>query len=195
MMRNIDACADHIREIAAPIREQWRALRPDWRTSDSPLKYVDWALEATITKAASLCRVLDLRVSDVAEMGPGTCYLAYMLRASGCIVTGYDLPDRPLYRETAAALGVHVVDWQITQHSYPEPDANLIIATQISWLDDWPAHKGRELVTAWLRWARRIVLFPNPKAFGGTDPAKVWAPFQPVEVTMPAVGRGFFFTR
>lgn len=195
----LDAAADRIREIAAPIRDKWRVERPSWRWTDSPLKYVDWAMEETIAKSANLCRLLHPHTgSQVVELGPGACYLAYMLRRYGCTVMGYDLPDRPLYRDTAEALGVEVEDWTITPDCFPRPYADLIVATQISWLDNWTVAQGQHLISELLTGLSeygRIVLFPNPKAFKTTDALYVWQDFRPVTVQMDHLGRGFIFTR
>lgn len=199
MRLDLDASADECRRIAGPIRDKWRKLRPEWRTTDSPLKYVDWALEETIEKSANLCKVLGGARRRVVEIGPGACFLAYMLKEMDNDVIGYDLPDRPLYRETAGALGITVVDYTITPHNFPEPDADMIVATQISWLNDWPPYMGIEMIDTWLRECISpdglIVLFPNPQAFGGLDPALVWECFRPAELRERHLGRGFIFTR
>jgi len=200
MLDNLDAAAANIREIAGPIRDKWRVARPEWRQTDSPLKYVDWAMHETIDKSADLCRLLSPPAnSDAVEIGPGACFLAYMLQEYGCYVTGYDVPDRPLYRDTASALFVDVRDWTMRPGWVPEiVRADLIIATQISWLNDWTPADGQRLVEELLRGltpAGRVVLFPNPQAFGGADPGDVWQKLRPVHVHMRHLGRGFIFTR
>jgi SAM-dependent methyltransferase len=192
--------ADRIREIAGPIRDRWRALRPEWRTTDSPLKYVDWAMEETIAKSTALAMVLHQEpFSWVAELGPGAGYLLATLQDRKCRVVGYDLADRPLYRETAEALGVTVHDWVIAPDHLPTPaGSDLIVGTQISWLNAWTAEEGRNAVGEWLRCLRpggRLALWPNPQAFGGADPGEVWAAFRPVELTMKHLGRGFIFSK
>ena len=200
MLDYLDAAAANIRDIAGPIRGRWRVERPEWRQTDSPLKYVDWAMHETIDKSADLLRLLSPPANGtVVEIGPGACFLAYMLREYGCNVTGYDVPDRPLYRETAAALNVDVRDWTMRPGVVPEiVRADLIVATQISWLNDWTPADGQRLVAELLRGltpSGRIVLFPNPQAFGDDDAAAVWEPCRPVLVHMRHLGRGFIFTR
>ena len=194
--------ADRIREIAGPIRDKWRALRPEWRTTDSPLKYVDWAMEETIAKSAALAMVLHQEVgSQVVEFGPGACYLLAMMQKRGCGVLGYDIPDRPLYRDTAQALRVNhtVCDWIIAANHLPMPQrTDLIVATQISWMNDWTADDGRRAVGEWLKCLKpggRLALWPNPQAFGGADPGEVWSDFCPVELTMKHLGLGFVFAK
>lgn len=188
--------ADHIRRKAYPIREKWRDLRPEWRTADSPLKYVDWALEETITKYVNLLTLLDVSESmRVAEIGPGACFGLYLLKTLGVNAWGHDHEDRPLYRDCALAFDVSVLDWIVTPQSIPCPRVQLLYATQISWMNNWTADDGLRNVSAWLAGASRVLLFPNPQAFGGADPGDVWRPLAPVEVTMRHLGRGFLFTR
>jgi hypothetical protein len=199
MLDHLDAAAANIREIAKPIRDKWRAARPEWRQTDSPLKYVDWAMHETIDKSADLCRLLAPECLSVVELGPGACFLAYMLRQLGNRVRCYDVPDRPLYRDTAAALDVWVDDWTIEPGTaLPLVYPDLIIGTQISWLNEFTPAEGQRFVGDLVRGLPphgRLVLFPNPQAFGGADPGDVWAPCRPVEVTMRHLGRGFIFTR
>jgi hypothetical protein len=190
-----------IAAAALPIRDKWRQMRPDWRDTDSPLKYVDWAMADTITKCRNLCTVLAPRAGDlVVELGPGACYLSYMLSRRGCTVKGYDLPERPLYRDCAAALGVDVEDCFITARNLPPfggPLLDMIIATQISWMNAWTKIEAHIAVTFWkhsLRGGGRLVLFPNPQAIGGCDHGAVFGPVGGVELTMPMLGRGFVFT-
>ena len=197
----IEAAARDIAERMPPIRDKWRQIRTDWRTTDSPLKYVDWAQDDTIAKSAQLCALLKPAPGDrVAELGPGACYLSYMMMRCGCIVRGYDLPDRPLYRDCAAALGVYVEDCAITARNLPPfggPLVDMIVGTQISWMNDWAAVDARMAVAHWkcrLRDGGRLVLFPNPQAFGGCDHCEVFGPCWGLEFTMPLLGRGFAFT-
>jgi hypothetical protein len=203
-MSNIIAALDKaerdIRAMAPGVRDKWRAARPDWCNTDSPLKYVDWALDETIAKCRALCTVLHPQEgADVREFGPGACYLLAMLAACGCDAEGYDIPERPLYQDSATALKVRVWDYPITAYLRPSAwKADVVVATQISWMNDWTPEQARDVVSMWAVEANtggRIVLFPNPQAFGGQDPGAVWAALRPVELTMPLLGRGFIFTR
>lgn len=201
-MKTHAEAADRIREIAAPLRDKWRAARPDWMTTDSPLKYVDWALEHTIEKSADLSRVLSPRGLTVYELGAGACFLAYTLRECyGARVIAFDQPARPLYDESAAALGVEVIEWMIadgagTNPLWTLPRFDLLVATQISWMNTWTQAGGVAFVRSLMRHAApygRVVLFPNPGAFDRADAGAVFAPLRPVELTLRHLGRGFVF--
>lgn len=186
--------AKTIRDYAKQVREKYRASRPDWHYPvDSPLKYVDWAMEETIQKSINLASYLFSSLGqenrDVFEFGPGTGYLMYILRECyRCDVYGCDVPDRPLYKDMHTALQITtvedepVVSGQVVMTLHGMYD--LIVATQISFMDDWSVGGGlaRFLKQCFDHLDRqgRIVLFPNPKAMGGMN----------LPAVMKAVGTG-----
>ena len=166
-----------IRNHAKVIKEKYANV-PDWQTTDSPLKYVDWALEDTINKSFLLAEYLSPKPGSVIyELGPGTGYLMYILREIyGCRVFGCDKPDTPLYRDMHAALGIDTVEeWTIDHRGarfFPYSSLlscpyDYIIATQISFMDDWsPLDHLRftNQCVSFLKIKGQLILFPNPKA-------------------------------
>jgi len=139
----------NVQAAAGSICERYTRERPEWVTTDSPLKYVDpaRALESTFAKAALLFDALQDYAPPKAtlfEIGPGACYLPYLARNLYDMDTaGCDVPDRPLYRDIAARLGIDTVaDWTVRPG---EPigamigQFDLIVGTQVSWLNDHDA--------------------------------------------------------
>jgi len=185
--------------IARELSAKYRQSHPHWIGCDSPLKYVDWALDETLTKCQLLAAFLSPpHGSRVFEFGPGTGYLLYLLKtAYGCDVAGCDLADRPLYREVQQRLGITtVVDEPVVAR---RPVAALrgpydyLIATQISWMDTW----GQDDLDFFLLDCRsrlspqgRIVLFPNPQSYGKRLMYDLFADYRPQYVRLPWLNQG-----
>ena len=189
----------NIREHAEVIRLKYEALKPEWKQSDSPLKYVSWAMEETILKSANLAKVLNMEAGQsVFEIGPGAGYLLYILQEDyGVWGYGCDVEDRPLYKDMHEALGIgNVQDERI----YPSAEIwtmnslyDVIVATQISAMDEW----NQEDVDYFIRQCKgslnhygRVVLFPNPKAFKGRSIKDVFSRYDAGFVELEYLGRG-----
>lgn len=185
--------------IARELAAKYRQSHPHWVGCDSPLKYVDWALDETLTKCQILAGMLSPpRGSRVFEFGPGTGYLLYILRtAYGCDVAGCDVPDRPLYREAQERLGITtVVDEPVVPRRRVAALSGVydyLIATQISWMDAWHEDDlAFFLLDCQTRLALRgrLVLFFNPQAFQGRDMSHVLQGCHPQHVNLPWLGQG-----
>lgn len=162
-------------DAAAELREKYSASHPEWLyPADSPLKYVDWALHDTISKSLILAEWLrPPRYSSIFEIGPGTGYLMYILKElHHCTVHGCDVPDRPLYRDMHKLLELEfaVMD-EVVQPSYGIRSLHgihdYLIATQISWMDDWDKDDLDYFISTCNPCIGTFVLFPNPGAFHG----------------------------
>ena len=188
-----------LRIMAAGIAAKYRASHPHWIGVDSPLKYVDWAFQETVRKSLILVQELRPKIGGrLFEFGPGTGYfLHFCQQYFDCDVSGCDVPERPLYKEMQAALGITtVVDETICpRHKVAALDGkyDLLVGTQISWMDSWDAGDlDYFLADAFehLHAGGRIVLFPNPAAFRGADPAAMFADYRPQYVRLPWLNQG-----
>lgn len=193
-----------MREAAETVRKRYVVLRPDWLTEDSPLKYVDWAREETISKSAALAAALQPAAgARVFEIGPGTGYLLFVLRELyGCRIAGCDVQERPLYREMHQLLGITTVtDRPICRGQHTRVFRglyDLIIGTQISWMDDWrraDLDLFLEECFLYLEQHGRVVLFPNPKALGGVGLAEAFGRYRPQYLQLPYLGQGVILRR
>lgn len=189
---------DDLRRIAELLAAKYRASHPHWLREDSPLKYVSWALEETLAKSAALAKLLQPPAgSRVFEFGPGAGFLLHTLATDyGCRVSGCDVPNRPLYRDVHAALGITtVVDERITaQRPIAALDGayDYLIATQISWMDIWTQADVDFFLADCFRHLAdggQIVLFPNPKAFQGLCIDAIFRS-HPAYVQLPYLNRG-----
>jgi SAM-dependent methyltransferase len=161
-----------IHMLAAVVRDEFRRSHPWYQDCDSPLKYVDWALNETVKKSWLLAYSLSPPVgARVFEFGPGAGYLLHFLREAGCDVSGCDVPDRPLYRRIHELLGINTVVDETIQARRPieslQGQYDYLIGTQISWMDAWSFADVQAFLQdcySHLTMTGRIVLFPNPKA-------------------------------
>jgi len=189
----------NVQAAAGPIRERYTRERPEWLYADSPLKYVDdRAMPHTFAKAALLAERLGLP-GRAFEIGPGACYLLYILRdVYRWQVEGCDVPERTMYRDCAAALGItSVADWAVRpgeRIGALRGHYDAIVGTQVSWLN---AHTDAD-AAAFVADCREhltdygvLLLYLNPQAFGGRDHAAALAPFHPRRMPLPFLGDGF----
>jgi hypothetical protein len=193
----------NVQVAAGPICERYTRERPEWVTTDSPLKYVDpaRALESTFAKSALLAQEIEWGPApcEMFEIGPGAGYLLYLLRECyGWEIYGCDVPDRPLYRDALAALNVDTVsDWTVKPGESIVPMVgpyDLIIGTQVSWLNNHDAETFAAFVAdcrSHLTPGGALVLFLNPQALSGRDHAEALAPYCPGRLSLPFLGNGF----
>lgn len=196
-----------IRDAALQTKDLFGSSHPEWQyPTDSPLKYVDWALEDTIEKswylAATILRNATVPFPTVFECGPGTGYLLAILQELGCAVSGCDIPDCPLYRYVHGLLGINTVAYEKIRPSNiirncPAPAPDVIVATQISFMDDWNLQALEFFIRQFnLRPGGSIYLFPNPKACRGMfwDTA-FWSAvnqdhYRTTQFELPLLGKG-----
>lgn len=180
---------------------EWSERRPEWLLHDSPLKYVDphRALFETIQKSFLLRHFImkHWRPVSVAELGPGACYLGFMLSSAGVYWTGYDLPGREMYDSLASAFGLYVVDLEITPDSQLNDQYDVIVATQISYMNDWtePAfidwlNRTRETLNE----SGNILLWPNPQALEGNC-EEIMTKHSNDVLELPILGKGYRFEK
>lgn len=201
---DMNKTTDNIREQAKAIRLKYEALMPEWMTTDSPLKYVSWAMEQAISKSLNLAKVLNMQAGQsVFEIGPGAGYLLhildedYLVRCYGC-----DIEDRPLYKDMHKVLGIENVR---DERVYPSAEIwtmngkyDIIVATQISAMDEWKQDDVDYFIrqcNGALNQYGRIVLFPNPKAFKGKPIDDVFKSYRPAFITLPYLGNGVIINK
>ena len=188
-----------IKQEASFLCQKYEASNPEWKQTDSPLKYVSWAMDETIAKSLNLAMVLNVQPgSRVFEIGPGAGYLLYILQeAYGAVVYGCDVADRPLYKDMHKALGISgIADEKVMAYQivpFFHKNYNLIVATQIACMDDWDQGAVDFFINncmAFLSVTGRIVLFPNPKAFKGRPIDDVFKQYQLGRMKLPWLGEG-----
>ena len=171
-----------IRHVACTIKDKYKDTPGYAYPADSPLKYVDWVLEDTMAKSMEIADFIDPPFGyEIYEIGPGTGYLlAYLKFLYGCNVCGCDVPC-DLYSEARLHLQVPVdmvpPHLAISPH-YLMADScyDYIIATQVSWMDNWCTSQYLEFVQYCfdhLNPGGKLVLSLNPKAVRGERSARL----------------------
>jgi hypothetical protein len=182
---------------AQRVFEKWRVKRPEWSTTDSPIKYVDpcrayWETVYKYERLKFLIRTHKPEVLTVAELGSGACYLGALLGCDGLSWTGFDHPDREMYQDMASEFGLRVIDKDLNHDVPIEGRYDCIVATQISWMNDWTV----EQFASWLELMRKslndgglIMLWPNPQALQFNPEAM--SLYAQHEIILPYLGRGY----